>query len=121
MRLMAKFAIRPGVYIDPAVKLLEMAEDGYAAEYQDLYFIVSINTEKDGKRWLHASVSRKDGTLPNYQDLKKLKSLCIGEDKTALQVFPPATKFVNIYEVLHLWTCLDGDVTPDFTRGGKTI
>jgi hypothetical protein len=35
---------------------------------------------------------------------------------------PPKAKHVSIHPgVLHLWHCLDGDVTPDMTAGGETI
>ena len=34
----------------------------------------------------------------------------------------PRAKHVNIHPgVLHVWHCLDGDVTPDFTANGDTI
>ena len=65
--------------------------------------------------------------MPDYADLMLLKNMCIGKDRTALQVFPPEEKHVNYagevhgIEVLHLWSCLGGDVTPDFTRGGDLI
>jgi len=112
--------------LHPSVTLIDRSDDGYAARWNNLRFIVSKSIEEDGKRWLHASVSRKDRTLPTYDDLKQLKRLCIGEHRTALQVFPPMAKHVDIAgklgtEVLHLWACLDGDVTPDFTRGGDSI
>ncbi len=112
--------------IHPRLKVLQELSDGYAAELYPLRFIVSYAVEQDGKHWLHASVSRVDGMLPTYDNLKTLKELCIGEHKTALQVFPPKTKYIDIagkrgIEVLHLWHCLDGDVTPDFTRGGNSI
>jgi hypothetical protein len=120
-----RFAVRTeyykGVWIDPRVEVLDISEDGYAAELYPLRFIVTAGKEQDGKNWLHASVSRVDGMLPTYEDLSKLKEYCIGKDKTALQVFPPEKKHINLYQVLHLWHCLDGDVTPDFTRGGVTI
>ena len=112
--------------INPRVTVIEQRNDGYSASYKHLFFVVSESVELDGKRWLHSSVSRNNKTLPTYEDLKTLKHLCIGDHRTALQVFPPATKHVNVAgglgtEVLHLWSCQDGDVTPDFTRGGSTI
>jgi hypothetical protein len=115
-----------GLIIHPAVTILDQSMDGYAAEHWPLRFIVSLAKEQDGKRWLHASVSRVGGGMPSYDDLKKLKEYCIGETRTALQVFPPKAKHIDLagphgVEVLHLWSCMDGDVTPDFSRGGKTI
>ena len=111
--------------IHPSLLIVEQRGDGYAAQYRHLRFIISSDVY-DGKHWLHASLSRMDKKMPTYQDLKEMKRLCVGDDKTALQVFPPKDKHIDIagprgVEVLHLWSCLDGNVTPDFTRGGNTI
>jgi len=108
--------------VHPALRVVDQAPDGYAAVYRHLRFIVSAKVEGDGKLWLHASVSRRDKTMPSYDDLRTTKRLCIGDDRTALQVFPPADKHIDIagprgIEVLHLWSCLSGDVTPDFSAG----
>jgi hypothetical protein len=86
-----------------------------------LKVLVSVGQELDGKFWLHVSFSRKD-RLPSWFDIKRVKDAFIGETKTAYQVLPPKSHYVNIREtVLHLWHCLDGDVTPDFTRGTGSI
>lgn len=79
--------------------------------------IMSITKELDGRRWLHASLSAR--TIDDaYDKLALLKRVWIGEGRTALQVFPPKAKHVNVHpNCLHLWACLDGDVTPDFSRG----
>lgn len=79
--------------------------------------MVSVGIEADGRRWLHASMSAPR-RLPTYDELKLLKRVWIGPGLTAYQVFAPDAKHVNIHpNCLHLWACLDGPVTPDFTRG----
>jgi hypothetical protein len=83
--------------------------------------LVSAASYGDGKPWLHVSVSRRNHKLPSWTVLCEIKDLFIGPERTALQVFPPQSKHVSMAEVLHLWHCLDGDVTPDFTAGGQTI
>ena len=112
--------------VHPLLQVIDQFGDGYAAKYLALKFMVTEGRALDGKMWLHASVSRLDGKMPSYDDLALLKKLCIGEHRTALQVFPPSDKHVNWagergMEVLHLWCCLDGDVTPDFTKGRSMI
>ena len=78
--------------------------------------IITAEIQRDGKRWLHVSMARAN-RVPDWQEIKLVKSLFIGDDKTALQVFPPKSQFVNIHEFcLHLWHCLDGDVTPNFAH-----
>ncbi len=110
--------------VHPLVEVLEYREDGYDGRYGKLRFIVSHSIEEDNKNWLHASVSVDGGNLPTYEDLKTLKRLCIGDDEVALQVFPADSDFYDIstitgIEVLHLWSCLDEPVTPNFLAGGS--
>lgn len=83
--------------------------------------IVSGAREADGKRWLHLSVARPD-RMPSWEDLVFAKELVLGRETTALQVIPPRSKHVNQHPYcLHLWRCLDGDVTPDFTSGSGSL
>ena len=116
----------PGA-IDPRLRVVEAREDGYLATYKHLKFIVSESIEMDGRWWIHASVSRRDKTIPTYDDLIVLKKLTIGPNRTAIQVFPPAERHIDIagkrprpIQVLHLWSPED-DFLPDFARGGNTI
>lgn len=89
-----------------------MTQDG-------LRVCASMARERDQRRWLHVSVSRED-RLPTWEDLKTVKDIIVGPEATALQVLPPKSKYVNKHPFcLHLWACLDGDVVPDFSRGGQ--
>lgn len=102
-------------------RILLRAEDGVAYLRRDgLKVLATCSMELDGKLWLHVSCSRKN-RLPDWKDLQDTKDQFIGCDKTALSVLPPEDKYVNLNPVvLHLWHCVDGDVTPDFTRGGDS-
>ena len=113
--------------IDPRLRNVKVEGPGYLAVYKHLTIIGSEAMELDGKWWLHASCSRRDRGMPTYDDLMILKDLAIGKDRTAVQVFPPADKHVDIagkmarpIQVLHLWSCAE-QVLPDFTRGGTQI
>jgi hypothetical protein len=76
--------------------------------------IATASQEADGKRWLHVSCSFRN-RLPNWAELRMVKDAFIGKERTALQILPPEAEHVNIHPFcLHLWSCLDGDVTPDF-------
>lgn len=109
-------------FVDPRLRDVILGLDGYSARFHDLYFIVSEAKELDGRWWRHASVHRRDKKMPTYEDLKTTKQLTMGDDLTAYQLFVPAEQHVNIHSVvLHLWACVDGAVTPDFTRGTGSI
>ena len=115
----------PGV--DSRLRDVDRGEDGYSARYKHLAFVVSEGMEMDGKWWLHGSVSRWDRTMPTYEDLMLLKKLCIGENRTAIQVFSSTEKHIdyagkrpNPIQVLHLWST-EENILPDFARGGNII
>ena len=92
---------------------------GWAYGYRDgLRVLVSTNTERDGREWLHVSCSCAD-RLPPWSVLKWVKTIFIGRDKVAIQVLPKESEYVNTHpHVLHLWHCLDGDVIPNFALDG---
>ena len=87
-----------------------------------LLVLCSSSRESDGRHWLHVSFSRKD-RIPDYEDLKEVKSIFIGDDRTAYQIFPSINKHINVHpHCLHLWALADGSaLTPDFTRGNGVI
>lgn len=96
-------------------------EPGRFRRDDGLRVLISVCLELDGLRWLHVSFSYKD-RFPTWDDVGEVKRIFVGDDRAALQVFPRARDYVNHHpNCLHLWSCLDGDVTPDFTRGNGTI
>jgi hypothetical protein len=102
---------------------LAESEDGEAWETGGLRVIYSIAVELDGYCWLHVSASRPD-RLPSYSDMKRVKSLFIGDTRTAYSVWAPTSKHVSIHaHALHLWCPLNAIIEPlpDFTRGGRSI
>lgn len=119
----AKRAVRVALPIHPALVRVERNADGYFAHFHNLFFIVSTARENDGKVWLHASVSRRDRKLPTWDDLMGLKHYCIGDDQKAILVLPPRSSYVNLAQVLHLFSCLgpDGDGLPEFSWKGVSL
>ena len=81
-----------------------------------LRVIASIDRAEDGSHWYHVSLSRK-AILPSYDDMVKVKSLFIGDEREAIQVFPPRSQRVNDHpNCLHLWHRIDGPVMPDMRK-----
>lgn len=113
------------VIIPPQVRHVEVLGDGYRGRFQHLLFIVSEAKEDDGKWWRHVSVSRRDQEMPTYEDLKILHRITMA-NLTAYQLFVPEDKHIDFHrkggvQVLHLWACVDGPVTPDFSSGTGSI
>lgn len=100
------------------------AADGFCADNpkRGLRVIVSDATCDDGKRWRHLSLTRRDRAMPTWEQLVTVKEEFLGPEAVALQVLAPRSEWVNIHPTcLHLWECLDGRVTPDFTAGTGSI
>ena len=93
--------------------------DGYAYSSDNgLTVIQSIAIEDDGRRWMHTSFSRRS-RVPDYKDIMKVKRDFIGENKKAIMIFPEKKNHVNIMPYcLHLFTCLDEDGIPEFSKAG---
>jgi hypothetical protein len=73
-----------------------------------------------GRRWLHFSICGP--TLPTWRQLVAAKEAILGRETKAIQVLAPRSQWVNINpNVLHLWSCLDGDPLPDFTAGTGSL
>ncbi len=86
----------------------------YRHAHSDLLVIAGGRVEKDGKRWIHVSMSYPQ-KLPGWNVYRMVKDRFIGRDKKAIQVLPPDSEYVNLHpNVLHMWHCLDGDGLPDF-------
>lgn len=83
--------------------------------------IVSGDTERDGKRWIHLSIAHPT-RLPTWEELVDAKEWILGREAYAVQVIPPRERYVNQHPFcLHLWSCADGHPLPDFTRGGTSL
>lgn len=74
---------------------------------QAIAVIEDIGVKADGKRWLHVSVSKPNKKMPSYEDIQLVRKLFIGEDRECYQIFPSQDRYVNFFNVLHLWCCVD--------------
>jgi hypothetical protein len=89
-----------------------------------LRVITSGGWEKDDRRWLHVSVSvLGQRWLPTWEEMSRVKELFIGRDQYAYSIFPPASQYINLGEVLHLWACCEPDYQPlpEFSADGVTV
>ncbi|HBE17065.1 MAG TPA: hypothetical protein DDW51_05500 [Cyanobacteria bacterium UBA11367] len=82
-----------------------------------LKVLMSVSVEEDNELWIHVSLSHRN-RLPTYEEMKVVKSIFIGNEQDAIQIFPRLSNHVNIHPYcLHLWSCLNPNKFPDFTRG----
>ena len=105
-------------------KLVTPGADGlgrWLHNARGLGLIHSIAIEQDGELWEHVSVSRRDGAMPAWAQVRDVFHEVCGDDALGVIVVPPKTEHVNIAEVAHVWRCLSRRPLPDFTQGGRSI
>jgi hypothetical protein len=83
--------------------------------------IHSLGIEEDGEPWEHISLSRSDGELPSWAQVRDVFHEVAGREALGIIVVPPKSEHVNLAEVAHVFRCLTKRPIPDFTRGQKTI
>ena len=86
-----------------------------------LGLIHSVAMEQDGELWEHISLSRSDGTIPTWEQVRDVFHEVCGPDALGIIIVPPKSEHVDIAEVAHVWRCLSRRPIPDFTRGGRSI
>lgn len=86
-----------------------------------LGLIHSVATEQDGELWEHISLSRSDGAMPAWEQVRDVFREVCGPDALGIIVVPPKSEHVDLAEVAHVWRCLSRRPIPDFTRGSRSI
>lgn len=86
-----------------------------------LGLIHSVAIEQDGDLWEHISLSRSDGTLPSWEQVRDVFHEVAGPEALGIIVVPPKSEHIDLAEVQHVWRCLTKRPIPDFTRGGRSI
>jgi tricorn protease-like protein len=109
-------AIAFGVRADvPGWRLLKQNPDGEMYLDNSGMSVIVSGEIKEGKRWVHLSFARKT-RMPSYADIQRVRIVFLGDDNTAIMVWPPKDRYVNLHPYcLHLWSCLDGDGLPEFS------
>ncbi len=93
----------------------------YRNRLSGMTVIVTYADQLDGHEWQHVSATYGQ-RMPSYADLVAIKRLFIGPEAKAIEVYPPEAEHVNLHEhVRHLFSCMDGDPLPDFTRGTGSL
>ena len=68
-----------------------------------LAVLASIDTDDNGIKWEHVSVSLKN-RIPNWQELKFIKMIFWDPEDEVIQFFMPQSKCVKLYNnCVHLW------------------
>lgn len=106
------------------IKMGPFGPDGYAYRtliappHGAILRVIETRGDHGGHEWLHVSMSH-DKSLPTYEEMKEVKHIFVGDERTAVQIFPKRSQHVNIHDFcLHLWVCLDADLLPDFGEYG---
>jgi hypothetical protein len=90
------------------------------ASKKGLRVLLSHERHND-QMWIHVSVSRQN-RIPPWADIRKVKDIFIGRDQKAIMVIPSESEYVNCHPYcMHLFSNLERDPLPDFTRGNGIL
>lgn len=74
---------------------------GFATAHKNRVFSVLDRTLENGVR--HLAVSSLSGIRPTWREMQRIKDSIAGCDKTAVEVYPPATEIVDQADMFHIW------------------
>lgn len=98
--------------------LVPLGAGGWANGPLNLQMIHGLHLEEEGSRWSHMSITfHRGNALPGWSLLRDTHRL-LYPDLCGVQVIAPEDRHVNIAEVVHAWTRLDGPTVPDFGKYG---
>lgn len=103
-------------------RLVRSGSDGlgcWVLARRGLRLIHSLSRE-DGALWAHVSLSRADGVMPSWEQVRDVWRLLYPET-AGVVVVPPAESHVSHAEVAHVWGNLERPAVPDFSHGLGTI
>ena len=88
---------------------------------RDRHTVLVSVMRRNGERWLHVSVSKHGGKLPDYDDMSEVSNCFIPPNLPAVEVWPPRAEHYSIAEVRHLWCRLDERCVPDLRLFDDTM
>ena len=74
---------------------------GFDIAHKNKVFSVLDRTLENGVR--HLAVSSLSGIRPTWREMQRIKDDIAGCDKTAVEVYPPATEIVDQADMFHIW------------------
>lgn len=88
--------------------LMSPTVGAYYNSKKKLRVLAEIQTiQGSSGEWLHVSYWHKN-RVPNHATTTLVKELFIGDNREAIAVFPPKSRYVNVHPYcLHLWSPLD--------------
>lgn len=74
---------------------------GFETAHKNKVFSVLDRTLEGGVR--HLAVSSLSGIRPSWREMQRIKDELAGCDRTAIEVYPPATEIVDEADMFHIW------------------
>jgi hypothetical protein len=77
----------------------------FTMAHKNKVFSVLDRTLSNGVR--HFAVASLSGVRPTWWEMQRIKDELAGCDKTAVEVYPPATEIVDEADMFHIWVLTD--------------
>lgn len=73
----------------------------FATAHKNKVFSVLDRTLENGVR--HLAVSSLSGIRPTWWEMQRIKDELAGEDRTAVEVYPPVAEIIDEADMFHIW------------------
>jgi hypothetical protein len=77
----------------------------FAAAYRNRVFSVLVRDVGDGVQ--HMAVTSLSQERPSWYEMQRIKDEIAGEDRTAVEVYPPKSEIVDGADMFHIWVLRD--------------
>lgn len=74
----------------------------------DVYIVFSRQIENVE----HVAICRRDGKIVTWSEKQQIKNDLFGEERTAVEIYPPAKELIDDNNVFHLWVYEEGYKIP---------
>ena len=72
------------------------------AAFRNQVFSVLFRPTPNGE--VHLAISSLSGDRPTWHEMQRIKNDILGEDATAVEVYPPQSEVVDEADMFHLWS-----------------
>ena len=94
-----------GVWEEIPVTKCPLPPQGWCAEIRHVYrnkvFAVLVRPVANG---LHLAISSLSGIRPTWHEMQRIKNYVLGDEATAVEVYPPASEVVDGADMFHIWS-----------------
>lgn len=115
--------VRPEHINDEDWKTLVEWRENSRCYVNDIYQVnISEVKDSEGNAWEWLSIKRRDKkVIHDWRAFQRIKNELCGENREAIEIYPPEDQLVDEANQFHLWVLPEGRVSPIGFRYGRSV